>query len=446
MTKKILALLLSMVLVLSLFTACAKDKVVETVTETETAKEAETETATETEAATEVEAVEELEPITLQVTTWDSESDYINEIIDQYEAANPHVTVEFQYIVQGYDEKVQIMNASGKTPDVLMMWNTPAYVESGVVEPLDAFIAADDDIDMDQFYPVTLDWAKYKGQIWGLPKDVTPRAMYYNKGAFDAAGVAYPEDGWTWADFIEINKAVTVDDQYGFIALAGHTYMLQHFIWSNGGQMISDDGLSASGYVNSQEVVETIAWYKEVYDSSASSLVASGDANPGNAEFMSGKVAMMDNGSWPIASLRDEEGLEFGVVVPPVPAEGVPFKPVVHSATWSMYAGSEQKDAAWDFIKFCAGPDGARIIGASGFSTTALPVVNEELGLADTELGKFMEILEMPTNSPEFTKSQYYWESDGAFGAAVATILLNDADIQEALDGAALEMDAILGQ
>lgn len=453
MGKRILALLLTMILVSSLFAACGEKEASTDNGETKTEKKADTtkeETKkedTKKEDATEASA-EAQEPVTIVVTTWDSTSQLTDDMVAGFQAEYPHITVEFQSIVQGYDEKLQIMNASGETPDVLLMWNTPQYVESGIVEPLDAYIARDN-YDMDQYYPVTADWAKYKGQTWGLPKDVTPRAMFYNKGVFDGAGVAYPEDGWTWADFTETVKSLTNgktgdEAQYGFIALAGQTYMLQHFIWSNGGQLTSDDGMSATGFVNSAENVETLAWFKDVFDSSAKSLVSTGDGNPGNAEFMSGKIAMMDNGSWPIADLRNEPGLEFGIVTPPVPEAGMPFKPVVHSATWSMFAESQNKEAAWEFIKWVGGPAGAELIGASGFSTTAIPAVNDELGLKDTELGKFLEILELPTNSPEFTKNPRYFESDGAFGTAVAKILLDDADILESLTEAATEMDSIL--
>ena len=139
------------------------------------------------------------------------------------------------------------------------MWNTPQYVESGIVASLDEFIEKDG-YDMSIYYPATALWAEYKGSVYGLPKDVTPRAIFYNKNVFDAAGLPYPQDGWTWSEFTETVKALSngktgEDAQYGFIALSSQTYMLQGYIWSNGGQIVSDDGMTATGYVNSDEVV-----------------------------------------------------------------------------------------------------------------------------------------------------------------------------------------------
>lgn len=440
MLKKLIPIVFALMLAISMLSGCTAQQ--PAVTE-EPAAAATTENATEP-------AAEEAEPVHLVLTTWDSGSaiDILQSMLDEFYETHPNITVEIQSIVQGYDEKVQIFNASGETPDVLLMWNTPQYVESGIVANLDDFIAADN-FDMSMYYPVTTLWAEYKGHVYGLPKDVTPRAIFYNKNVFDAAGIAYPQDGWTWDEFTATVQALTngqkgADAQYGFIALSSQTYMLQGYIWSNGGQIISDDGMTATGYVNSPAVAETIAWYKEVFDSSARSLVATGEGNPGNAEFMTGKVAMMDNGCWPIADLRADESLQWGVVTPPVPTAGAAYTPVVHSATWSVYDKSAHKAEAWELVKFLGGKEGAKYGGNAGYSPTAIPSLNKELGLENTDLSMFLTILDMPTLAPEFVKSPRYWEADSVFQAACEKIFLGDEDIQTTLDAAASEMDTIL--
>ena len=40
-----------------------------------------------------------------------------------------------------------------------------------------------------------------KDKTYLLPKDYSTVAVYYNRQLFDAAGVPYPRDGWTWAEF-----------------------------------------------------------------------------------------------------------------------------------------------------------------------------------------------------------------------------------------------------
>jgi ABC-type glycerol-3-phosphate transport system substrate-binding protein len=48
------------------------------------------------------------------------------------------------------------------------------------------------------FYPGTLDDLSWQGSVYGLPASVNLFVIYYDKQAFDAAGVPYPRIGWTW--------------------------------------------------------------------------------------------------------------------------------------------------------------------------------------------------------------------------------------------------------
>ena len=70
--------------------------------------------------------------------------------------------------------------------------------------------------------------------------------VYYNKNLFDAAGIAYPTADWTWDDFTEDAKALTLDtngdgkmDQWGTISNGWPPP--QMFIWQAGGDVISPD-------------------------------------------------------------------------------------------------------------------------------------------------------------------------------------------------------------
>ena len=52
--------------------------------------------------------------------------------------------------------------------------------------------------------------------------------MAYNKDMFDAAGVAYPEDGWTMEDLADWGQAFTKGDG------ANKTYgLVKHWVMNN---------------------------------------------------------------------------------------------------------------------------------------------------------------------------------------------------------------------
>ena len=110
-----------------------------------------------------------------------------------------------------------------------------------------------DGFDLNKYYPMSIGQATYKGKLYGLPKDATPRMIYYNKKSFDDAKIPYPKDGWTWADFEATVKKLTrgtgTNAKYGFIVPAGFTYQMQGYIWGAGGDEISANG--AKSTVNS---------------------------------------------------------------------------------------------------------------------------------------------------------------------------------------------------
>jgi multiple sugar transport system substrate-binding protein len=56
--------------------------------------------------------------------------------------------------------------------------------------------------DLEDYWPGLLESAKFEGSVYGFPRDIEVNVIYYNKDMFDAAGVAYPSDDWTWDDFL----------------------------------------------------------------------------------------------------------------------------------------------------------------------------------------------------------------------------------------------------
>ncbi|MGO9411885.1 MAG: ABC transporter substrate-binding protein [Spirochaetia bacterium] len=390
-------------------------------------------------------------PVTVSYMTWDSGKglEVTQSAVDAFQKKNPNIKVELQSVPEGYDDKVMTANAAGNTPDGLLMWNTSQFAEAGVVANLSPYVMKDN-FNIAQYLPVLKSWSEYKGGLWGLPKDYTPRAIYYNKKVFDDAGVAYPQPGWTWADFTDIAKKLTngktgAAARYGYVAIPGHTYAIQSYIWMNGGDLCSLDGKTATGYINSSQVVEVVKWYKGLFDMSISTGTMDAYQNLGQTEFQSGIVGMMDNGMWPLATFLGDKSLSFGIAAPPVPRKGVALSPVIHSATWSMFAKAKHKDAAWELIKFLGSPDGVRINCAAHWGLPPIPALADELGFnSDPNLKAFIDIGNQAKKAPTFVRNAKWFEADAEFQAALQKIFLSNADIQSSLNDAAARMDKIL--
>ena len=112
-------------------------------------------------------------------------------------------------------ERYLTMAAGDDLPDVAMLsaqWHR-TLATRGVLSELtqDQFSA----LDLGDFWPRLLAAYNYDGVQYGLPTDLDLQLIYYNKDLFDAAGVAYPEAGWNWDDYIAIAKALTAGEGVG---------------------------------------------------------------------------------------------------------------------------------------------------------------------------------------------------------------------------------------
>ncbi len=79
-------------------------------------------------------------------------------------------------------------------------------VDKNLLQPWDDQIK---DMDLSDFAAV-IEGGKFDGAYYGLPYRTSSSIMYYNKTMFDAAGVPYPQEGWTYDDMLEIAKKLTI--------------------------------------------------------------------------------------------------------------------------------------------------------------------------------------------------------------------------------------------
>ena len=104
-------------------------------------------------------------------------------------------------------------------------------VESFTVEAGDRSLNADNQFVQDYTFTYTVD-----GKVYAVAKDTDSYAVFYNKALFDQAGVPYPDDSWTIADFCETAKKMTSDGVVGWTSSTSDR-VWYNFIWSNGGQI-----------------------------------------------------------------------------------------------------------------------------------------------------------------------------------------------------------------
>jgi len=388
--------------------------------------------------------------IILRVGTGDS-GEGLNphqEIIARFEEENPDILVQLE-AVSGRDYYTRLFTqiAAGDAPDIMQIGDdaVPNFVDNGAFLSLDDFISGEFPLDTSIYLPGTLDPGQWEGTQWLLPKDFSPLAVYYNKAIFDDAGVAYPEDGWTWDEFLETAQTLTQDtdgdgdtDIWGAQLTANWTTGFEYFIAAAGGSLISEDGTEFVGYMDSEDAVQAVQFFSDLYNVHK---VAPPPADfslwaGGNSQFGNGQAAMRLFGRWPLAGYRDNPNVDLGMVGVPVGDERA------NTLFWGgfgIFSGTEHPEAAWRFLRFYAGEQGSDV-----WKDWAIPPVAaaaEAAGLTEDPI-EGVWISELDYLVPRAYVFTPYWgqTADPALRKALETVLIDpDADVQAVMEQAAQE-------
>jgi multiple sugar transport system substrate-binding protein len=321
----------------------------------------------------------------LRYLMWGRETELRNMLtgIEQFERANPDLRVVLQSMSSRmYQAKLATMLAGDVAPDVFMVHRTflPTVVKHRLGMPLDDWVAQDEKVDLDDFFPRAVQMCRIDGELYMIPVSMSTVMLYYNKEHFDQAGLDYPDETWRWADLLSAAKALTVFGPEGRVQRFGLegpnrwiTYMF--FIWQNGGRIFDESGHCVIGreeYIDANvealEFIRDMQQVHQVIPSASQSEVL--PANP----FLAGKTSMTISGTWlnnqilsttRAARQRGSEVIDWGIAPIPYQKQRATF---LSASCPIIYAGSPSPEAAWRLIRYFAQTDWQKSLPADGRS------------------------------------------------------------------------------
>jgi multiple sugar transport system substrate-binding protein len=273
--------------------------------------------------------------VKLRMSTWAGvgEAAELQAILDKINAESTEFEIIHEPMPSDYMTQVKTQLAGGTAADLYWVGNEDlALAAEGVFLPLTDCLAdqpAGSAGDVNDYYPAIISTATQDGVVYGLPWIAQPVVLFYNKALFDAAGLDYPEAGWTWDEFYEDAKALTKDtdgdgkiDQWGFTANGWPPP--QMFIWQAGGQVISEDLQTAP--IDSPEALEGIDFYlKLAYNPEVSPSSDVIKEQGFDAMYRAGKVAMFMGGAADGLDFEVENSAVVSVPVNPKTKDGTTF-------------------------------------------------------------------------------------------------------------------------
>lgn len=327
--------------------------------------------------------------VNLTFQIWDvAQRDGMQAMCDAYTAQHPNVKIEVQ--VTSWNEywtKLEAAATSGQMPDIFWMHTNELlkYADNGILAD------CSDIVDTSKFSEVSLSNASGSdGTLYAVPKDKDTVGLVYNKEMFDAAGVSYPDESWTWDDLTDASQKIyDATGKYGYMAYGDDQLGYWNFVYQNGGYILNEDKTQA-GFTQ-PATAEAMKFYigLQQYDWCPDQNYFAETA-PGTA-FFSEKGAMFFEGDWNIlAELQnypEMQGKWDVAVLPkaPNPVNGDGRATISNGLSYATAANNKNLDTVKDVLKFFGSEEGQRIQGESG---AAIPAY---IGLEETFLGVFKE-------------------------------------------------------
>ncbi|MDR6868173.1 multiple sugar transport system substrate-binding protein [Microbacterium resistens] len=398
---------------------------------------------------------------TITFMGWGSpqEVDVFKDMIGQFEDENPGVKVDYISVpATDFATKLQTMIASKKVPDVFYLApeNVMPYADSGIIADLSGFVADNEIFDEKNVWPNAIDMYRYdgktpgKGAIYGLPKDIGPFALAYNKDLFAAAGITppAPDTPWTWDEFVAAAKKLTTgegaDKVYG-----SAPYSLESAVWSNGADWLDADHTTVT--VTDPAFVEALQWVADLGLKEGVVPSSEEESSLGSFQrFIDGKIGMMGIGPWSQGQLWDEAGFDWDIMPWPVSPK------TKERATWyggigfAVAGASKHQDDASKLAAFLAvNQDAQRTNMEKG---QAVP------NLIDMAEKEYLAMDAAPANKEEFLRiikdygrratQTYTYNSEWftLFNSDVPSVMLGEKTAQEFTTAIAPEMQALLDE
>jgi multiple sugar transport system substrate-binding protein len=308
-------------------------------------------------------------------------------MIAAYENEQPDVKVE---MIEAADRDDLIARLStsfaGGTPPDLFLLNyryLGQFVSKDVLEPVEDRVDDSDVFQQEDFYEEALKAFRFDGELTCLPQNISSLVVYYNKDLFEKAGVATPKAGWKWDDMVAAAKKLqAADSKVDGLGVEPAIIRLAPFIWSNGGELVDDDENPSHFELDTPEAQNAMADFFEL--NLVDEVIPSEEETESEdleTRFINGRLGMLMESRRATPTLRAGiKDFDWNVAALP---QHMQAGSILHSDAYCMTEASENKDAAWSFMEYALGPEGAEIVAKSGRTVPSLRSVAESDAFLD---------------------------------------------------------------
>jgi multiple sugar transport system substrate-binding protein len=388
-------------------------------------------------------------PITLQYWTHTAPTliDVNNQLIKEFEAKNPDITIEYTPVGTSEDLYNKLVTAyAGKVaPDVFWLpdWWVPRFAELGMAAKVPEYVG-----DLESRYESrALDGYRWKGDLYtaGI-SEYNTLSIIYNKEIFANAGVPFPSEvtPMTLDELVNVASKLTSYDK-GKRVVSGFEFLRVPLFPANWVALIWEPILQqqGAGFLDKStglpdflapEVINLFSMMQKMEQESkvadTSFVVNLFD------DFAKGRIAMIIAGAWapPIIKTLNPNA-DFGIAPLPV-VKGGDRQTVLYSWGWVVNPSTPHAEAAWKFAQFLAQEHPDLWWEKAGYIQ---PLKGQLDKLAQTQpvLATFIDDFKYGAYT---LRSTYFTEITSVLGQVQSRVMSENVDVRKVLSDAQNEI------
>jgi multiple sugar transport system substrate-binding protein len=306
---------------------------------------------------------------TVVLSGWGASPDelkLLKAVIRGFEKTFPKIKVDYQPVTGDYVPTMLAKFSARKPPDVFYVDSNVFldWVTQGLLEPLDSY-AQKSKFSAKPFFGPLLNGFKYKGKTYGYPKDWSPLAMEVNTALAAKAGVK-PAQIKTWADLAGAARKLkpVMSGDAKPICLSPSWDRALAFVYENKGSFLNASKTKST--INSPAAKQAINFYVGLIKQGLADIPAKLGVDWCGAALGKEKAAIIFEGNWLFPYMQSTyPNIKFSTQQM---IKNKQHGNLAFTVSYSMAKDSDNKDAAWQLIRYLVGHSGMKTWTSKGLA------------------------------------------------------------------------------
>ena len=361
-------------------------------------------------------------PVT--ITIWHDKEDEVAAALQaELDQLAPDIVVNLERKDGLTDSLKMVGNDPNSAPDMYFFAHDKigVYAEMGILAPITDFI---DEETLNQYLPMTIEAATYKGEVYQLPLYFETLLYMYNR-----LYMSDDEVPQTTEELYSYMQETTQGGHYGFVEQHSTAYYAAGWLHAFDGYILNDEGEPG---LNDANTIRALEYHKKFVEL----MPTEGEYATVNTLFREGKAHSTIGGPWLVPTAR-EAGIDLGIApMPTVDETGKQIAPYsgVQGIHVLKVAAERKHDAIAKVLEVLTGDQvGIAIAQASGCAPAKESCYDDETVSQDDMVMAMYETAQNAVPMPNVPEMDVMWTVTENL---LVQVNMSGADVQTSADEA----------